>query len=154
MKNTEVNLFFSELLQHRSLFLKNFRIFLQANKILGQFRDFQDPYEPCRIEQPIASKIYGNYFPKLKSLEYSECWPKLYKTLLNWKLLIPTHLFMKIVKVSIFLGRRYAGSQIFLGAKFSMNPYFWVSIEPFIGIPPYTGIASTLPPEVTNLKTS
>ena len=42
-------------------------------------------------------KTTGNYFQKLKSLESSECWPKLYKTLLNWKLLMLTHLSMKIV---------------------------------------------------------
>ena len=42
-------------------------------------------------------KTSGNYFQKLKSLESSECWPKLYKTMLNWKLLMLTHLSMKIV---------------------------------------------------------
>ena len=43
-------------------------------------------------------KTYGNCFQKLKNLESSECWPKLYKTMLNWKLLMPTHLPMKIVR--------------------------------------------------------
>ena len=42
-------------------------------------------------------KTSGNCFQKLKNLESSECWPKLYKTMLNWKLLMLTHLSMKIV---------------------------------------------------------
>ena len=42
-------------------------------------------------------KTSRNHFQKLKILKSSECWPKLYKTLLNWKLLMLTHLSMKIV---------------------------------------------------------
>ena len=53
----------------------------------------------------------GNYFQKLKSLESNECCPKSNKTLLNWKLLMLTHISMKIV--SHIFGRRYAGSQYF-----------------------------------------
>ena len=47
-----------------------------------------------KIEQ---RKTSGNCFQKLKNVESSECWPKLYKTMLNWKLLMLTHLSMKIV---------------------------------------------------------
>ena len=39
----------------------------------------------------------GNCFQKLKNLESTECWPKVYKTMLNWKLLMLTHLSMNIV---------------------------------------------------------
>ena len=42
-------------------------------------------------------KTSGNCFQKLKNLESSECWPKLYKTILNWKLFLLTHLSMNIV---------------------------------------------------------
>ena len=35
--------------------------------------------------------------PEIKNLESSESWPKLYKTMLNWKLLILTYLSMTIV---------------------------------------------------------
>ena len=42
-------------------------------------------------------KTSGNYFQKVKSLESGECWPKLYKTMLNWKLRMLTHLSLKIV---------------------------------------------------------
>ena len=42
-------------------------------------------------------KTSGNCFQKLKNLESSECWPKLYNSMLNWKLLMLTHLSMKIV---------------------------------------------------------
>ena len=68
-------------------------------------------------------KTTGNYFQKLKSLESSECWPKLFKTLLNWKLLMLIHLSMKII--IHYFGQEICMIPIFLGAKFSVNPYFW-----------------------------
>ena len=68
-------------------------------------------------------KTFWNNFKKIKRLDSGECWPKLYKTLVNWKLLILTHLSMKIV--THILGKRYR-IPIFLGAKFLVNPYFRV----------------------------
>ena len=89
-------------------------------------------------------KTSGNCFQKLKNVESSECCPKLYKTMLNWKLLMLTNLSMKIV--THILGARYAVPQTFLASKFSMNPYYWVSIEPSICTP--------LPPGATRPKAS
>ena len=75
-------------------------------------------------------KTYGNCFQKLKNLECNECCYKLYKTIMNCKLLMLTHFSIKIV--TFILGYEICSITNILGSKFSMNPYYWVSVEPSI----------------------
>ena len=80
-------------------------------------------------------KTSGNCFQKLKNVESSECWPKLYKTMLNWKLLMLTHLSMKLCYPYFWAPDMQYPKHFWL-QKFSMNTYYWVSVELSMCTPP------------------
>ena len=86
--------------------------FLGLNSVIAQNKFLAIKFM-AKIGQ---QKTSGNYLKKLKSLESYECWPKLNKILLNWKLKIVSYIFRQ----------EMCSIPIFLGAKFSVNLYYWV----------------------------
>ena len=74
-------------------------------------------------------KTSGNSFQKLKSLESSECWPKLYKTLWNWKLLMLTHenchpsFWVEDIQNPNIFGCKIFSESIFLGLNWALHTH-------------------------------